>query len=273
MPIPPNAAVTEWLNEWMKARGIALWGIADLRDFTGLVETIPPREVVTIVNTYFEVMSEVITAHHGLVVQFIGDEIEAVFGAPLALDNHQQHAVDAALEMRTSLSRVNLRLTRQGFPPLRHGLGIHTGNVVAANIGSHRRLSYALVGETVNIASRIQGLNKQYDTDILISDAVRKGLDRCADLSSLPPAEVKGVREPLCIFSIDKPTLQSQDRVDSRRIDQLRQEHGGIDQNGMHGWACLPVTCFEAGVPKSTQATSQPIGSSTHRSRLTATSL
>jgi class 3 adenylate cyclase len=175
---------------------------ADLRDFTRLVETLPPREVVTVINTYFKSMSEAINAHHGLVLQFIGDEIEAVFGAPVALENHQQCAVDAALDMRTRLSQVNLQLVNQGFPSLRHGIGLHAGKVVAANIGSSQRLSYALVGETVNIASRIQELNKDFDTDILISDAVRQGLRRSIQMSPLSPAPVKGVGEPLDLFSI-----------------------------------------------------------------------
>ncbi|WP_167527823.1 adenylate/guanylate cyclase domain-containing protein [Desulfosarcina alkanivorans] len=176
---------------------------ADLRDFTCLVESISPREVVTVINTYFKAMSEIINAHHGLVLQFIGDEIEAVFGAPVALDNHQQYAMDAALEMRTRLSQVNLELANQGYPPLRHGIGLHTGKVVAANIGSPRRLSYAMVGETVNVASRIQALNKDYDTDILISDAVRAGLDRCVDMSPLPRVNVKGIRDPLLVHRIE----------------------------------------------------------------------
>jgi len=175
---------------------------ADLRDFTRLVETTPPREVVTIINTYFKSMTEAINAHHGLVLQFIGDEIEAVFGAPVALENHQQWAVDAALKMRKRLSQVNLHLANQGFPPLRHGIGLHTGKVVAANIGSTQRLSYALVGETVNIASRIQDLNKDFDTDILISDAVRQGLNHCSEMTPLPPVSVKGIREPLHLFSL-----------------------------------------------------------------------
>lgn len=219
---------------------------ADLRDFTGLVESIPPRDVVTIVNTYFEAMSDAIAAHHGLVVQFIGDEIEAVFGAPVALENHQQHAVDAALEMRSSLSRVNLMLARQGFPPLRHGIGLHTGNVVAANIGSNHRMSYALVGETVNIASRIQDLTKDQGADILISDAVRRGLQRCATTRSLPPVLVKGIREPLCLFSIDKPEFSSEAAMVDRSEDRVR-----FGSKGHSDWGCTPVACFEAGMPSS----------------------
>jgi len=149
-------------------------------------------------------MSAAINAHHGLVLQFIGDEIEAVFGAPVALDNHPQHAIEAALDMRGRLSQVNLELAHQGFPPLRHGNGLHTGKVVAANIGSSHRLSYAMVGETVNVASRIQDLNKDYDTDILISDAVKQGLIRSIRMKPIPPVSVKGVSDALHLFSIDR---------------------------------------------------------------------
>jgi class 3 adenylate cyclase len=183
---------------------------ADLRDFSQLVETLPPREVVAIINTYFEAMSAAIVSHQGLVVQFIGDEIEAVFGAPVALENHQQYAIDAALEMRTRLSQVNLNLSKQGFPSLRHGIGLHTGKVVAANIGSTQRLSYAMVGETVNIASRIQDLNKEFDTDILISDDVRQGIDqRGIEMNPLGLVAVKGFSEPLRLYSIDKQAVLS----------------------------------------------------------------
>ncbi len=124
-------------------------------------------------------------------------------GPKVALENHQQCAIDAALEMRTRLSQVNLDLANRGYPPLRHGIGLHTGKVVAANIGSSQRLSYAMVGETVNVASRIQALNKDYDTDILISDAVRAGLDRCVDMSPLPPVNVKGISDPLLVHRIE----------------------------------------------------------------------
>ena len=177
---------------------------ADLRDFTALVDTIAPQDVVTIINTYFKAMAEAINAHNGLVLQFIGDEIEAVFGAPVALENHQQWAIDAALEMRKRLSRLNLELSKQKFPQLRHGIGIHTGKVVAANIGSSQRLSYALVGETVNIASRIQELNKDFGTNILLSERVFECVDQCVGTNALPlpPVTVKGIREPLKLYSI-----------------------------------------------------------------------
>ncbi|UCD88661.1 MAG: GAF domain-containing protein [Desulfobacterales bacterium] len=175
---------------------------ADLRDFTTLAESTPPKEVIKIINGYFSEMADAIVQHHGLVLQFIGDEIEAVFGAPLALENHPTHAARAALAMRERLVLVNDKLQQQGYRHLSHGIGIHTGNVVAANIGSEDRLSYALVGDTVNVASRIQGLNKEFNTDILISATTRARLEDSINVEKLPATTVKGKIEPVEIFKL-----------------------------------------------------------------------
>jgi class 3 adenylate cyclase len=175
---------------------------ADLRDFTTLAESTPPKEVIKIINGYFSEMADAIGQHHGLVLQFIGDEIEAVFGAPLELENHPTYAVRAALAMRERLILVNDKLQQQGYRHLSHGIGIHTGNVVAANIGSEDRLSYALVGDTVNVASRIQGLNKEFNTDILISATTRARLEASINVEKLPATAVKGKIEPVEIFKL-----------------------------------------------------------------------
>ncbi len=132
--------------------------------------------MVQTINSYFKEMEEAIRAHSGLVVQYIGDEIEAVFGAPLFREDHPELAVQAALEMSRRLHAVNRTLEERGQPPLSHGIGIHTGKVLAASIGSPNRLSYALVGDTVNTASRLQNLNKEFGTEIIISEATRKVL-------------------------------------------------------------------------------------------------
>jgi class 3 adenylate cyclase len=176
---------------------------ADLRDFTTLAESNPPRDVVKILNEYFSEMAKAIRRHHGLVLQFIGDEIEAVFGAPLSLENHARHAVAAALEMRERLTVVNATLVQQGYKPLRHGIGLHTGKVVAANIGSDDRLSYAMVGDTVNIASRVQGLNKTYSSEILLTATTRAGLHNGDfPIEKLPLTAVKGKRDPVEIYKL-----------------------------------------------------------------------
>jgi class 3 adenylate cyclase len=173
---------------------------ADLRDFTTLAESTTPKEVVKIINSYFSQMAEAISHNHGLVLQFIGDEIEAVFGAPLPLEEHPTHAVRAAMAMQKRLILVNEMLQHESYGPLRHGIGIHTGDAVAANIGGHDRLSYALVGDTVNLASRIQGLNKELGTDILISATTVERLIDNIDLEKLPTVTVRGKRDSVEIY-------------------------------------------------------------------------
>ena len=165
---------------------------SDLRDFTPWVESHPPAEVVRDINQYFTLMEGAIRAHGGLVVQFIGDEIEAVFGAPAADPHHPDHAVQAGIEMRRRLEEWNESRRRTGAVMLRHGIGIHTGEVLAASIGSPERLSYALVGDPVNLASRIQGLTKEVGGDLLVSGETVRRLKEPVTLEALPAVRVKG---------------------------------------------------------------------------------
>jgi adenylate cyclase len=176
---------------------------ADLRDFTPLVEATPPKQVVAILNGYFEAMTPAIRDRGGLVLQFLGDEIYAVFGAPLGLSNHARQAVAAAQDMRARLTEVNHGLARRQLPPLRHGIGLHTGQVLAANIGSPDRLSYLLVGDTVNVAARLQGLNKEFGTDVLLSATTRAALADAFPVRELPEITVKGKSRPMEIFALD----------------------------------------------------------------------
>jgi adenylate cyclase len=175
---------------------------ADLRDFTPWVEATEPRQVVRDLNEYFTEMDAAIRAHNGLVLQIVGDEIEAVFGAPLASKDHPAMAVRAALEMRCRLRAWNARRESEGKPALRHGIGIHTGTVLAGNIGSAERLSYALVGDPVNLGSRIQGLTKDFKVDILISEATHSRLDGSVPVEDLPAVRVKGRAEEVNVYKV-----------------------------------------------------------------------
>jgi adenylate cyclase len=165
---------------------------SDLRDFTPWVEATGPREVVRDLNACFTEMDGAIREHGGLVLQFIGDEIEAAFGAPVAQPAHAEMAVRAALDMRRRLATWNAERARAGKVPLRHGIGIHTGSVLAGIIGSAERQSYALVGDPVNLASRIQNLNKEFGSDILLSGETRRRLEGGFELVPLPAVRVKG---------------------------------------------------------------------------------
>lgn len=175
---------------------------ADLRDFTPLTESIPPKEMVRILNCYFTEMAPAIRSRHGSILQYLGDEIYAVFGAPMPLSDHPRQAVGAALDMRQRLIKVNKLLARQGHVLLSHGIGIHSGSVVAANIGCSDRLSYGLVGDTVNLASRIQGLTKKFNTDILVSAQSRARLANEFAVEELPSTFVKGKNSPAEIYKV-----------------------------------------------------------------------
>jgi len=174
----------------------------DLRDFTPLVEATPPKEVVMVINGYFQHMATAVEEHGGLVLQYIGDEIEAVFGAPLALADHPRHALEAALAMRRRLAAYNARLIATGHHPLRHGIGIHSGPALAANIGGGGRLTYALVGDTVNLAARLQELTKAMGRDILVSGTTAAALGEGVALDRLRATTVKGRSQPVEVFAV-----------------------------------------------------------------------
>lgn len=175
---------------------------SDLRDFTPMVEATEPKQVVEVINRYFGEMTAAIAENHGLVLQYVGDEIEAVFGAPVAREGHQQNAARAALAMRARLAALNEKFQAEGLPTLRHGLGVHTGQVLAASIGSPERLSYALVGDGVNLASRISDLTKHFKTDILVSQATAQALGRDFKLKPLPKVTVKGKSQKVTVFEL-----------------------------------------------------------------------
>jgi adenylate cyclase len=175
---------------------------ADLRDFTPMTESYDPKLVVKIMNRYFEKMSDAIQQEGGLVLQFLGDEIYAVFGAPISRADHPERAFRAAIAMNQRLVELNEGFSERGWPVLRHGIGIHSGETVAANIGSPDRLSYLLVGDTVNLASRLQGLTKELDSEIIISHATRSRLRDDFPLKELPVTSVKGKSQPVKIFAL-----------------------------------------------------------------------
>lgn len=153
-------------------------------------------------NAYFTEMDIAIRAHGGLVLQFIGDEIEAVFGAPLADAQHADYAVAAALEMQSRLDAWNLGRRARSERELQHGIGIHSGTVLAGNIGSTERMSYTLVGDAVNVASRIETLNKEFGSRILVSSATRDQLTVARALQPLSSVRVKGRSAEVQVFRL-----------------------------------------------------------------------
>ncbi len=175
---------------------------ADLRGFTSMAERFPPEQVLDSINSYFDEMSAAIVDHGGIILQYVGDEIEAVFGAPLDDPNHADKAVATALAMRARLMELNAKRSSSGKEPFSHGIGIHTGPALAGLVGSRYKISYALVGDTVNVASRIQELNKQMDSDILISGDTYDSLTVPHRVSEPLTVSVKGKTKAVDVFRL-----------------------------------------------------------------------
>lgn len=175
---------------------------SDLRGFTPFVENHPPEEVIAGMRAYFTAMHRAIRRHRGLVLQFVGDEIEAVFGVPVHFDGHQEAAVRAALDMRRALQEFNREREAAGKPAFAHGIGIHSGRVLAGNTGSEEQSAYALIGDTVNVASRIEGMTKEIGCDILVSRETVQALTGDYPLEEQPPRMVKGYSRPVVVYRL-----------------------------------------------------------------------
>lgn len=181
--------------------------MSDIRDFTKRMELSSAEEIVDLLNRYFERMVAVVEHYDGTVDKYIGDALMVLFGAPLAKPDDPDRAVQAAFTMREELAKLNEELkdsSTKKFSPVRIGIGIHTGEVVAGSIGSTNRLEYTVIGDAVNLASRIEGLTKLFKTDILVSEETVKELKGSYPLSKLPRTKVKGKKGGVVVFKAGK---------------------------------------------------------------------
>jgi adenylate cyclase len=147
-------------------------------------------------------MVDVVFLHKGTLDKFVGDMVMALFGAPLDDPDHADHAVAAALDMVAELGRLNLRWQAAGRPALDIGIGINTGPMIAGNIGSDAIMSYTVIGDAVNLGSRLESLNKQFGTKVIISDATRRQLTHRYRLRPLGEVTVKGKTQAVEIFEV-----------------------------------------------------------------------
>ena len=164
----------------------------DIRGFTSLVESQPPEETIELLNTYYTLMFDAINGRGGVVNQMIGDGLMAIFGAPLPLERHAEAAALAALDMIEMIELLNVERTAAGKAALRIGIGIATGEMVAGYTGTQQRATYTCIGDTVNLAARLESHTKVAQRDILIDDATRAGLDPGCAVHGLGPVAFKG---------------------------------------------------------------------------------
>lgn len=176
---------------------------SDIRGFTTLSEKTTPKELVATLNRYFTVMSEEVLINGGVLDKYIGDAIMAFWGAPVGDLDQADNAVRAAKGMMRKLTQLNGEQRARGEPEINIGIGIYTGPAVVGNIGSVERFDYTVIGDTVNVASRLEGLNKQYGTNIIIGESTK---DKCRGkyrFRALGSVEVKGRKEPLAVYAVD----------------------------------------------------------------------
>jgi adenylate cyclase len=176
--------------------------ISDLRGFTTLSEKLQPIQVARHLNEYFEAMTAAIFRHRGMVNDFVGDSIVAIFGAPVPDPEHALHAVQSAVDMDEALATLNGHWASIGQPLLRHGVGVHTGEVFAGNIGSAERLKYTVIGDPVNVAARLEGLNKELHTTVLITEETLSRVKDQASVKDRGALPVKGRHEPVRVFEV-----------------------------------------------------------------------
>jgi adenylate cyclase len=175
---------------------------SDLRGFTTMSERMQPAEIAAHLSEYFDAMTAAIFKHRGMINDFVGDAVMAVFGAPVSDPEHAWNAVQSALDMDRALARLNEAWKRKGLVELRMGVGIHTGRVFAGNVGGRDRMKYTVIGDPVNVASRVEGLNKDLSTTLLVTEETLAAVGDRIRVRDCGPVAVKGRVEKVRVFEV-----------------------------------------------------------------------
>jgi adenylate cyclase len=175
---------------------------ADLKGFTAMCEQMDPSIVVSILNGYFQRMSDVLSNHHGRVTELTGDGLLALFGALGSNPWQVQDAVIGALAMRNALVEYNNELKLKSLPELSFGIGIHQGEVLAGLMGNIELSKFGVVGDTINVAARVESLTRVHNVDLLVTEEVENKLDERFSVQRMPPVPVKGKQEPMVTYYV-----------------------------------------------------------------------
>jgi adenylate cyclase len=175
---------------------------SDIRSFTSISETMEPTALLDFLNVYFSGMVESVLSHGGVVDKFMGDAIMAVFGAPVPQPDDALHAVQAALEMRARLEQINRGFQERGLPEIRTGIGLHSGQVVAGNMGHVERMEYTVIGDPVNLASRLEGMTKELACDVIMSEDLFRQVETRVIAEPLKRIKVKGRDQDVMVYRL-----------------------------------------------------------------------
>ena len=175
---------------------------SDIRSFTSISEKMPADQLSKLLNRYFNPMSDAVKGHGGMVDKYIGDAVMAFFNAPVALSAHSEAACEAALEMMASLAVLNESFKAEGLPFIKIGIGINTAEVFVGNFGADDRFNYTVIGDGVNLASRVEGLNKRYGSSIIVTEYTQAALSSKFLTRYLEAVQVKGKEEFVVIYEL-----------------------------------------------------------------------
>ena len=174
---------------------------SDIRGFTAMSEGLSPRDVLAMLDDYFGRMGQIVKAHDGVIGKFLGDGMLAFWGVPDRLPDHANRAVRAARDMRRALRELNQHRETQGLPPIAIGIGIHTGQVAAGMLGGATQAEYTVIGDAVNVASRIESLTKEHRVDLLLSETTWSQLPEPRDGERLASVEIRGRKQPIVLYT------------------------------------------------------------------------
>lgn len=191
---------------------------SDIKNFTQLCENHDAKEIIALLNKLLTQLSLIIDQHHGVIDKYIGDALMALFGVPLQDNNQAENAVLAALSMQQELVKINLRLISDNLPTIGLGIGINSALVIAGNMGSQTRLNYTVIGDGVNLSSRLEGLTRYYDVPILVSDATKQLCKNIA-FCQIDTVKVKGKKQSLTIYQ----PLGERSKVSQIKLRQVEE--------------------------------------------------
>ena len=206
---------------------------SDIRGYTSLTESLDAGRIVEILNAYFTLMVDGVFAEGGVLDKYIGDALMAVFGVPFVREDDAARACRSALRMLRALKEFNQWLAKSDLPPVGIGIGISTGTVITGNIGSERRLEYTCIGDSVNVASRLEGASKIYGTTIIISEFTRAEVSDDFLIRELDMIRVVGKQQPLRIYEL---IGDLQDDIDPRMLRALPHYRSGLDAYRRGNW-------------------------------------
>ncbi|MCX6129035.1 MAG: adenylate/guanylate cyclase domain-containing protein, partial [Proteobacteria bacterium] len=220
---------------------------SDVRGFTTISETLTPEKLSELMNEYFTPMTSIVLRSKGVLDKYIGDAIMAFWGAPLQLENPAETACQAAIEMLYALDKLRMEFKAKGFPDIDIGIGLNTGPMSVGNMGSGERFTYTVMGDAVNLGSRLEGLTKEYGIKIMISEFTQAKLSKEKFFTrDLDDIRVKGKNEPVKVFHLIRPDYlpdaqQLRQFVSSFEAGRRAYKLQEWDESRRHFVACLQM--------------------------------